>query len=63
MSGLSPILATALMVLSAATSSQFALAADINVEQMSAMLDNLAALKNTELNYISDFVRPEQTQV
>jgi hypothetical protein len=36
---------------------------NIHMKDMSALLDNLAALKNTELNYISDFVRPEQTEV
>jgi hypothetical protein len=35
----------------------------LNVEYLAGLINNLATLKNTELNYISDFKRPEQTTV
>jgi hypothetical protein len=38
-------------------------AGSLNVEYLSGLINNLATLKNTELNYISDFERPEQTTV
>ncbi len=58
-----PLLGILLFVTDTMEKETFLRSTEKNVTNLVLLLHNLATLGNTELNFISDFLRPEQAEV